>query len=59
MSTSRLSGWLTTRRPFVCRGFLLLVFFGPGALSLPGLVGRGETDVRPAARPEPGQRVGD
>ncbi|MFE0450068.1 DoxX family protein [Streptomyces sp. NPDC058914] len=31
-----------------CWGFLLLVFFGPGALSLAGLVGR-ENHPRPAA----------
>ncbi|WP_112467342.1 DoxX family protein [Streptomyces triticisoli] len=36
-----------------CWGFLLLVFFGPGALALSGLVRRGGT--RSSARPVPGQ----
>ncbi|MCP3769997.1 MULTISPECIES: DoxX family protein [Streptomyces] len=42
-----------------CWGFLLIVFFGPGALSLSGLVGKGKTGVRPSTRPEPGQRVAE
>ncbi|MEY7977446.1 DoxX family protein [Streptomyces pilosus] len=34
-----------------CWGFLLLVFFGPGSLSLPGLLRRGD----PSSAPTPGQ----
>ncbi|WP_217169050.1 DoxX family protein [Streptomyces sp. AC512_CC834] len=37
-----------------CWGFLLLVFFGPGALSLAGLLRRGDT-APGAARPVTGQ----
>ncbi|AQS71441.1 DoxX family protein [Streptomyces pactum] len=37
-----------------CWGFLLLVFFGPGALSLPGLIRRGGTAAG-AARPVAGR----